>query len=134
MTRTYSGSCHCQAVRFEVNLNLQAGTTRCNCSICTKARLWNAYVKATDLRIVAGQAVLSEYRFNRRSMQYYFCRICGVRLFAYINSDMLEDKFVSVQVNTLDDLEPQELLSAPIRYINGRQNKWWQQPQFTKHL
>src|SRR5216117_2543038 len=55
MKRTYKGSCHCGAVRFECDLDLSAGTTRCNCKFCSKARFWMAFTKGGSLPAFGGE-------------------------------------------------------------------------------
>ena len=79
MTRTYKGSCHCGAVRFECELDLAKGTSRCNCSICFKQRFWKAIAKAGAFRLLQGKEALSEYSFGRGVIHHFFCSRCGVK-------------------------------------------------------
>jgi hypothetical protein len=53
--KTYAGSCRCREVRFEGDMDLAAGSVRCNCSICTKSRARFAFVTPDHFRLIAGR-------------------------------------------------------------------------------
>ncbi len=84
--KTYRGSCHCGAVRFEADIDLGAGLAKCNCSLCTKARAWFAFVKPERLRLLAGAEAQADYQWvppgrPHPFLRYHFCKTCGIRTF-----------------------------------------------------
>jgi len=121
--RLHRGSCHCGAVRFEADLDLEAGTIQCNCSLCTKQRNWAAIVARDAFRLLAGEAALTEYRCNTRTEQHFFCATCGVRTFG-MGSSPRWGPYVAVSVACLDDVTDQELAAAPVTLLDGRADTW----------
>ena len=128
MMKTYQGSCHCGAVKFEAELDLAAGTGKCNCSICTKRRNWGALLKPEQFRLLAGEEVLRDYRFGTMQGSHRFCGNCGCAPFSEGNVPEIGGAFVSVQVMSLDDASYEELAAAPVNYGDGRHNSWWTEP------
>jgi hypothetical protein len=133
MKKTYHGSCHCGAVRFAADIDLAAGTFKCNCSICVKTRAWMAFIPADAFRLLSGEQDLREYRFARKSIHHLFCATCGVRPFAH-GSDGKGNRFYAIRVNCLDDVEPQELIAAPVNYLDMLHDDVKSSPSETRHL
>jgi hypothetical protein len=126
-TRTFHGSCLCGAVKFEADVNLAEGTTKCNCTSCWKSRWWTARAKPEGFRALSGADQMDPKRG--------FCRGCGVTAYRKVEAAEWNDgAYYSVNVSALDDLEPSVLLEAPVRYCNGRDDDWWHEPSIKAHL
>lgn len=77
----YEGSCHCGAVRFEVEAPEAIEAEDCNCSICSMTGFLHLIVPLANFRLIAGESQLTTYRFNTGVAQHTFCRICGIKPF-----------------------------------------------------
>ena len=125
--KTWHGSCDCGRVKFEVDMDLDAGTFKCNCKICWKYRFWGAMVKSDAIRLLSGEGELTAYGGQRL---HYFCRHCGIKLFGR-SADGLR---VAVSLAALDDLDPQVLAKAPVRYVDGLHDNFTAVPDFKEQL
>jgi hypothetical protein len=133
MLKTYRGSCHCGAVKFEAELDLAQGSYRCNCSICRRTRFWPAVARPDGFRLLSGEADLVQYLFGTRKNQHYFCRHCGVRAFGIGNETPI-GKMYGVNVMCLEAVTDEELSKVPITYVDGLNDRWGSAPAFFAHL
>jgi hypothetical protein len=131
MRKSYNGSCHCGAVRFECEVDLDGPTSRCNCSICAKSRFWKTIVADADFRLLAGEKAMTEYRFGP-NIRHFFCATCGVKTFGRAALEEI-GPFHAVNLMCLDASD-EELAAAPILYENGRDNRWDEVPAVIRHL
>ncbi|MCB0881124.1 MAG: GFA family protein [Thermoleophilia bacterium] len=137
MLKTYRGSCHCGAVTYEARIDLSKGTGRCNCTYCRKLRNWSARVEdPADLIVTAGEDTLAERvnEWHGGRVATAFCPTCGIATFTRGHIPEAGGAFASVQVSTLDDASPEEIIAAPVRYSDGLNDAWQNTPDEVRHL
>lgn len=96
---TYHGSCHCGAVRFEVDAEITR-VTECNCSICRKKGILHHRVAPECFRLVRGAAALGTYRFGTGVARHHFCSLCGIHVFTRPRA---APELYTINVRVLDD-------------------------------
>jgi hypothetical protein len=132
--KTYHGSCHCGAIRYEADIDLDQGTGKCNCTYCLKTRAWTTFVKPDAFRILSGEQDAVAYHKHDQAPVKFHCPICGVHTHSRGDADYMGGPFVGIFVTTLDDATPAELAAAPVRYSDGRDNNWPESPSEIGHL
>ena len=133
--KIYHGSCYCGRVKFEAAIDLSAGTGKCNCTSCWKRRWWAASVPLADFEATAGEENLRHNPLGSADGRGWFCSHCGVIPYIRVEAAEWNDgPYVQINVATLDDLDPAELIAAPITYADGRHDNWWHAPAETRHL
>jgi hypothetical protein len=109
---TYSGSCHCGRVAFELDAKLDY-VVECNCSLCRRiGALWHG-ASDRSLRIIAGENELTLYQFNTMTAKHYSCRHCGVHPFC---RPRLDPSKWAVNVRCIDGVD---LSSLVVKHFDG---------------
>lgn len=106
--KKYHGSCHCGAVRYEVNLDLEPPVVACNCSMCGRSGTLLSFVPAAEFRLLSGEESLRDYQFHQHKIHHLFCSTCGIKPFA---RGQLPDgaPMVAVNVRCLEEVDPSKL-------------------------
>lgn len=110
--KTWSGGCHCGAVRYEVETDL-AQVIECNCSHCSKKGLLLTFAPVEKFTLTAGEERLTEYRFNTHKIRHLFCDVCGVQSFA-AGEKPSGGEMRAVNVRCLDGIDLTALEPAPV--------------------
>ena len=110
--QTLTGSCHCGAVRFEIDTDFPELTT-CDCSICRRKNALMVMVHESRLRILQGESALTEYQFHTKTARHFFCKVCGI--YPFHRKRMAPDHF-GVNVFCLHDFDPEGI---PVRQTVG---------------
>lgn len=110
--QTWTGSCHCGAVRFEIDTDFPELTT-CDCSICRRKNALMVKVHEDQFRLLAGSDALTEYRFHTHTARHFFCKVCGIYPF---HRKRVTPDFVGVNVFCLAGFDPADI---PVRQTIG---------------
>lgn len=107
----YQGSCHCNAVRFEVTGELE-NAMECNCSHCNRKGFLLWFVPKTQFTLHNPDAPLTSYQFNKHVIDHLFCPTCGVQPFAY-GADPNGNEVVAVNIRCLENIDQGSIAKIP---------------------
>lgn len=113
--QTYTGSCHCGNVRYEVEMELK-GAMSCNCSICSRRGWLIDFVPASQFRLLTDESALTDYQFNKKIIHHLFCSTCGVASFGR-GTGRDGSPMVAINVRCLEGVDVDAL---PIRKVDGK--------------
>ena len=103
----HKGSCHCGAVTYEVEGELD-GPIACNCSMCGRAGTILVFVPATSFRLVQGEGALTDYQFGKKHIHHLFCATCGIKPYAWgIGED--GSRTYAVNLRCIEGVDPAAL-------------------------
>jgi hypothetical protein len=110
--RRYEGSCHCGAIRFEIETDFPE-LTRCDCSICRRKNALMVKVHESRFKLLSGEDSLTEYRFHTMTARHFFCKTCGI--YPFHRKRVTPDHF-GINVFCLHGFEPDGI---PVRQTVG---------------
>ena len=119
-THEYKGGCHCQSIRYQINLDQSIEScdiTLCNCSICEKFGYLHLIIPKSQFKLSSDSSLLENYQFNKKIAKHYFCKKCGVKSFYQPRS---HPNCWSINVRCIDNFSQLNLK------INNFDGKNWQ--------
>ena len=112
---TYTGSCHCGRVAFEVEGEIDGGMA-CNCSMCSRrgSLLW--FVPKQDFRLTTPESAAATYTFNKHVIKHRFCPTCGIHAYG----EALDPKGNPTAAVNLRCVQGIDLDAIPVHHFDGK--------------
>ncbi len=108
--KTYTGSCHCEAVTFTFSADITEAI-ECNCSHCAMKGLVLTFIPQSNVTIASGEDKLTTYLFNKRHINHTFCAVCGVQPFG------IADDTMAINLRCLKDFD---MTAVTINQFDGK--------------
>ncbi|KAK1759921.1 centromere protein V [Echria macrotheca] len=128
--KTYTGGCHCGAVRYSIEADLsgQPKASKCNCSICLKTNRLSLTVDRANFKLLSPASLdeVPSYQFSTRQQHHKFCDKCGIHCFlmgSYVYEGKTYHNF-SVNAVTLDPDQGFDLREFKVTYWDGKAENW----------
>ena len=112
---THEGGCHCGAVRYEVEVDIES-LVACNCSICSKRGWLLAFGPESAFELKQGEEALVDYQFGEKHIHHLFCGTCGVGSFGR-GTRPDGTKTVAINARCLDGFD---VTSVPVHHYDGK--------------
>lgn len=111
----YTGSCHCGAVKYEIESEIK-DVLSCNCSICMRRGQLLVFVPDSQFKLIQGKENLKDYQFGKKTIHHLFCSTCGVSGFS---EGQTPDGAVMKAVNARC-LENVDVEKFPVKKFDGK--------------
>jgi hypothetical protein len=112
---TYTGSCHCGTIAFEVQGEVDSALS-CNCSICSRkgSLLW--FVPRGNFQLKSSEDAVSTYMFNKHVIKHRFCPKCGIHPYGE-GTDPNGNAIAAVNLRCIGNLD---LSTIPVHHFDGK--------------
>lgn len=105
-------SCHCGAIRLEVDADL-GEVVECNCSTCSRSGFLHWKVPSSAVHLLTEGVRLTTYAWRSATEGHSFCPTCGTPL---LRTGYPQDR-VSVNARALDGVD---VFTLRVRRFDGR--------------
>lgn len=70
------------------------------------------FVPKSDFSLIAGEDMLTEYRFNTKKIAHLSCSVCGVEAFGY-GQNREGNPTVAINVRSIDGIDLENITRTP---------------------
>ena len=70
-------SCHCGALKLQIDAEVPTSLTACNCSVCRRYGSLHAYYHPSKVTVIAESNATQEYSWGDKGLAFVRCGNCG---------------------------------------------------------